>query len=431
MNDLVLPEYFEDRILSWFFVSIRNYYLDYRKKPTKLVLERELERDATKNKIDKDDLTHYYNTLNKIEELGQDTSDIEYVTKETIRFCKRQSVRKALLEVAPMTDSNSDDVWDNIEEIVRKSTLVGNSALDIGTQYFEDIIQRLSHRTQFDTKIIIPTGIPELDKYIGGGLKAGQLGVVVGGTGAGKSIYLPHVGKRAILNGYKVAHYTLELDEKDIAERYDAAFSSIKLSDLLPKSKELEKKLTKLKTKYGNSLLIKFYPTGTASVSTIRNHLTQLNGHGFVPDMVIVDYGDLLKPLTNYHDEYSDLGKIFEGLRGIAGEFQIPIWTATQLNRSGMSAEIADVEHIGDSIKKAQIADILVAICMNKQEKENNEARLHVAKNRNGPSKVIVHIKTAYDKMKFYDLGVSTVEEEEQDNNFRRKPAEPTDESLF
>ena len=142
------------------------------------------------------------------------------------------------------------------------------------------------------------------------------------------SIFLPHVGKRAIINGYKVVHYTLELDEKDIAERYDACFSSIPVYDLIQESNNLELKLQALKAKYGNSLVIKFYPTGSASVNTIKNHMTQLHGLGFVPDLVIVDYGDLLKPLTSYHDEYSDLGKIFEGLRGLAGEFQVPVWTA-------------------------------------------------------------------------------------------------------
>lgn len=425
-NDILVPEYFDDRVLSWCFQCIRNYFLDFKKKPTKLVLERELEVGLARGTVKDKDKEVFNDTLNRIIEYATQYDDNDYVQKEVIRFAKRQAVRKAVLEVAPLTDSADEGVWDKIEVTVRDACSVGGTGLDVGTQYFEEISQRLADRAQYQTKLIIPTGIPDLDNLLGGGLKAGQLGVWAGGSSSGKSIALPHCGRRAIINGYKVVHYTLELDEKDIAERYDASFANIPIHELIPESRTLEKKLDSLKGKYGNSLIIKQYPTGSATVSTLRNHIIQLHGLGFVPDLVIVDYGDLLKPHTKYNDEYSDLGKIFEGLRGLAGEFSVPVWTATQLNRSGMSAELPDMEHVGDSIKKVQIADILIAICMTKEEREKNEARLHIAKNRNGPGKAVVPITTAYDKMKFYNPIAMLKQEEEPTapKVFRRKPKE-------
>lgn len=432
INDLVLPEYFDDRVLSWYFKMIQEYFLDYRKKPTLVILERELENAIQRKRIKEGEEDLYRAVLTRITELLKEPLDeSEYIIKETIRFCKRQSVRKTLLEVAPLTDSEDEDIWDQIESKVRKACDAGNSSLEIGTNYFKTISQRIADRLSFEEYKIIPTGIRELDNHISGGLKAGQLGVVVGSSGFGKSILSAHFGKYAVINGYKVVHYTLELNEKDVCERYDAAFSSIPVRDLIPKSKDLEKKLNKLATKYNDSLIIKFYPTGTATVATIRNHLNQIRGQGFEPDLVVIDYLDLLKSSANYSDEYTSLGEITKDIRGLAGEFNIPIWSPTQTNRAGMSAELPGMEHVGDSIKKVQIADILVAICMTKEERLNNEARLHIAKNRNGPTNVIVHLKTAFDKMKFQDLGITVEEEEEEvsQKKFRRKP-NPKDELL-
>lgn len=419
-QDILKAEYFEDRILGWFYTTIRDYYIDYRKKPTSLVLERELETAILAKKVKEKEKDLYVSALQKIVE-NPSSEDAEYVTNEVIRFAKRQAVRNVLLEVAPQTDSRDESVWDEIESKIRKACSVGTASLDIGLDYFSEINQRLASRAQYETKLVIPVGIPDLDQVLSGGLKAGQLGIILGFTGGGKSVFLPHVGRRALINGYKVVHYTLELDEKDIADRYDASFSNINITDLIPKEREVEKKLTALNTKYGNSLVIKFYPTQSASVPTLRTHLNQLEGLGFVPDLVIVDYGDLLKATSKYNDPYSDLGHTFADLRGLAGEKKIPIWTASQLNRAGGNAELADIGHMGDSIKKAHIADVIIAISATRDEKDNNQARLHVAKNRNGPSNVVIPITTNYAKMKFYEMN-NNDEDEPTPSKFRRKP---------
>ena len=400
--ELLQPEYFEDQILIWFFKTIKEYHLDYDESPSPAVLRNEMQKALKANKIKDQDEDLYTEVL---AELPVKVDDQAYRTNEVIRFCRRTAMRNLWLENAKKLDQADDDFWDHICDSTNDVATIGTSFMDMGTHYFQETNERIRKRLMDEEKLTIPTGITELDYKINGGLRAGQLGIWMGGTGAGKSIALPHCGKRAIINGYKVVHYTLELDEEEIARRYDASWTGVNIGSLKKNSKEIQSRLSGLYTKHGDSLVIKAYPTMQASTTTIRSHLKILKGMGFVPDLIIVDYGDLLKPTSSYNDPYADLGNTFAELRGIAGEWDVPLWTATQVNRAGMSQEIADVDSIGDSVKKAQIADLLIAICATREELENNELRLFGAKNRNGPPKFLLSIKSDYERMCFYRPG--------------------------
>lgn len=396
--DLIEAQYFENSAHIWYFNKIRDYFIDYHVIPTGLVLKQELKEGASSGTIRKEDIRTYVEVFPK---LFAPVDESDYLIKKVVSFCRRQEIRKAFLEYAPKVDNEDDALWDKIQTRVTDACNVGAHSLDLGHQYLSEYEDRLARRRMGDDIRVVPTGIPNLDPLIGGGLQAGQLGIWMAGTGRGKSIALPHCGKRAVIENLNVVHYTLELDEKQISTRYDAAWSGVHLDDLVDKEDVIRKKMKHLSTKWGNSLVIKFYPTRTVGVSAIKAHIRQLKSIDFDPGMIIVDYGDLLKPTAGYNDEYSDLGTIFADLRGIAGELNIPIWTATQVNRAGMGADIIDVEHIGDSLRKAQIADIVIAICMNKEERADEKARLYLAKNRNGPTGVTVDIDTDYGRMCF------------------------------
>ena len=400
--DLIKPEFFEDKVLGWFFRTIRDYFLDYHLSPTQDVLREEI-RKAYKAKHFKD-TDEVKAHMQVFLQLWNPVDAQEYLIAQVVQFCRRQAIRRAFLECAPKIDTADDDTWNEIQGQVTDACSVGSNSLDIGMQYFEHYQERLHKRLLGDTAKPVPAGIQELDILLGGGLKPGQVGIWMGGTGVGKSIVLPHCGRRAVVEGLKVVHYTLELNEEDIGDRYDSAWSSVPINSLASKKHYpiVEKQISKLGKTWGNSLIIKFYPTRQATIGTIRAHLRQLHGLGFIPGAVVVDYVDLIKPTTNYQDEYADLGAITADLRGIAGELSIPIWTATQTNRAGLNKEIVDLKDISDSLKKAQIADIVIGICMTPEERDMNKARLHIAKNRNGPTGKEVEIHTAYDRMCFY-----------------------------
>lgn len=412
-TDVIQPEYFEDNVLVYYFQKIRNYFVDYKQKVTLLVLENELTKTIN-SKIIKDHEVQAYKDV--FTAFNKEVESKDYVITEMVRFCRRQAVRKAMLEAAPLTDSEAEDVWDKIESNMRDACNVGSHAVDIGVQYFLQYPERLNARLLGDDRTVIPTGITELDSFIGGGLKSGQLGIWLGPTSAGKSVALTHCGKRALVQGCKVVHYTCELYEQDVADRYDSSWTNVPMNQLADKHVLVDQKLGKLNTKYGNSLIIKYFPAGTTTVQGIKSHIQMLHNHGFNPDLVIVDYGDLLKATTHYKDEYSDLGIIFRDLHGLAGELRVPLWTASQANRAGLNAEIVDLEHIGDSIRKVQIADLVIGMCRTQEEYELGIMRLFVAKNKNGPEKVIVKIHNDFSRMCFYDPVKMSVQNNIQNN---------------
>lgn len=398
--DVVQPDYFDDKILIWFYQALIAHYRKYNQKPSLSVMKNEMLKAVKSKRIKEEEISAY---LEVYQELDEEVVAEEYIRDEVVRFCRRQKLKRTVMELVEMAHSEDDAVWDAMVDKIADVVNVGANAQDMGTQYFKDWEERLRARRMGEDKITIPTGITDLDDVIGGGLKTSQLMIWMAGTAVGKSIALAHCGKRAVVQGFKVVHYTLELSEQDIADRYDSSWSRIPISTLEDNETQLAAKLQRYGKAYGNSLIIKEYPTKSATVNTLRSHLTMLINNGYTPDLVIVDYLDLLKPLTNYSDAYADLGTLTAHLRGLAGEFKIPIQTATQVNRSGMQSDVVELAHVSDSFAKMFVADVVVAICMNREERAANRARLFTSKNRNGPANVEVKINTAYERMCFFD----------------------------
>jgi hypothetical protein len=134
---------------------------------------------------------------------------------------------------------------------------------------------------------------------------------------------------------------------------------------------------------------VKEYPTKTASTQTIRNHLEKLRMRSIDVDMIIVDYGDLLRPVRYLKEKRNELESIYEELRGIAAEYEAPVWTASQTNRSGLNAEVITMEAISEAFNKCFIADFIFTISRTIDDKVANSGRLFIAKNRNGPDGLV------------------------------------------
>tara|TARA_R100001082_G_scaffold36376_1_gene19108 strand:- start:129 stop:956 length:828 start_codon:yes stop_codon:yes gene_type:complete len=217
------------------------------------------------------------------------------------------------------------------------------------------------------------------------GLGSGELGVIIAPTGAGKSMALAHLGASAIKSGKNVVHYTLELSESVTGQRYDSCLSSVPLSTLFARKDEVLESISDL----DGSLIIKEYPTKTASCNTIRTHLEKLKKRNQKVDMIIVDYADLLRSVSNFREKRDELGSIYEDLRAIAQENKCPLWTASQTNRTGLNAEVVTMESISEAFNKCFVADFICSISRTIKDKNANTARLFVAKNRNGPDGLV------------------------------------------
>ena len=234
----------------------------------------------------------------------------------------------------------------------------------------------------------VTTGWEAIDNITKGGLGKGELGVAVAPTGAGKSMLLVHLGAAALLQGLNVVHYTLELSDTVVASRYDACVTGVPISNLLDSKELIYDTVSKVKGK----LIVKEYPTKSASTNTIKNHLDRLRRSGFKIDMVIVDYGDLLRPMKSEKDKRIELESIYEELRGLAQIMECPIYTASQTNRSGLNAEVVTMESISEAFNKCFVADFIFSLSRTAKDKQTNQGRIFVAKNRNGPDGLVFPI---------------------------------------
>ena len=280
-------------------------------------------------------------------------------------------------------DLLQDCSFDEISKVINDALKLGADS-NFGYDYITDFEERykIKHRHP------VTTGFSEMDAITSGGLGKKELGVVIAPTGAGKSMVLVHLGSQAILEGKNVIHYTLELQDTVIANSYDSCITGYPLSNLRDFKDEIFEKIKDL----DGRLIVKEYPTKSATTNTIRSHLTKLAKRGIKPGMIIVDYADLLRPVTMQKEKRNELESIYEELRGISQEFTCPIWTASQTNRSGLSAEVITMEQISEAFNKCFVADFIFSVSRTIEDKKANKGKIFIAKNRNGPDGIVYDI---------------------------------------
>jgi replicative DNA helicase len=219
-----------------------------------------------------------------------------------------------------------------------------------------------------------------------GGLAGGELGIITACAGSGKSWVLAKMGAEAMKQGKNVLHYTLELNENYVGLRYDACFTGIDFQNIRNNIDIVKKKIAEVPGK----LIIKYFPIKTVSAHSLKLHAERIQTLGTKIDLIIVDYADILRPSQSDRNSnsYSEAGGIYEELRGVAGELQVPIWSASQSNRAAMDEDIIQANNISDSYRKIMTADFVISLSRKMSDKQANTARFHVIKNRFGPDGV-------------------------------------------
>jgi replicative DNA helicase len=374
--DVVNPNFFESQASHWIVGKILDYYMEYRTNPTIEYFRAEF------GEIEKNE------TL-KVEVLDQlknskmhfNDTDLEYVQDKFLEFCKNQTLKSAILRSADLLQRGQ---YGEIKVMIDSAMKAGTQK-DVGLRWDEDFEQRHIEAAR-DT---LTTGWSIIDKYLDGGLGPGELGVIAAPSGIGKSWALTHLGKAALKQGKSVIHYTYELNENYQGIRYDTSFTGIEPSSL---KHHLETVKSVIETVEGR-LFIKYFPTRTASYHTLLSHIDYLSIHNFRPDLIIIDYADLMRTPTKSNARHEELGYIYEELRSMAGELQVPIWTASQTQRSSINDEVIEADKIGESYNKVKTADVLLSLSRKTEDKINNTARLHIVKNRFGADGVTLPVK--------------------------------------
>jgi len=367
IGDILEVSYFDSDANKFLVKSIVDYFEKYKSPPTmealKVVID-DVENDTLKTTI-VDSLRGAWQ--------HRESPDLEFVKEKTLEFCKNQVIKSAIMESVELLDNQQ---YDEIKGVIDNAMKAGVER-DIGHEYITGFEERMNQQS----RKTLPTQWDSVNDLMDGGLAGGELGVIVAPAGIGKSWTLQALGAHAVAQGKTVIHYTLELNAQYVGLRYDTIVSGQPTGNLQYHKEEVLKKINQLK----GELIIKYYPTRTASVNTLAAHLQQCEMQGLKPDMVIVDYADIMKSTSNFTEKRHQIGHVYEELRGMAGEFDIPLWTASQANRSSLEEDVIGADKVSEDYSKVMTADFVMSMSRKVEDKIANTGRFHVIKNRFGP----------------------------------------------
>jgi replicative DNA helicase len=369
VSDILYPDFFESEANNWIVSEIQSYYMKFKSIPTLDVFKIKL------HEVDKEILkSTVIETLKEVYRLTK-SEDLSYVKEETISFCRNQCLKKAILESADLLRQGD---YDSIKKTIDTALKAGHER-NVGYNLMEGIIERYTE----NVRNTIPTPWPLINELAAGGFGKGELILFVAPPGIGKSTALMNIGAHGAQKGLNVVHYTMELSEAYTAQRYDAIITGIATQNLKYNLDEVEQELQK---KVTGNLTIKYYPTKSASVNTLKAHLDQMILLGTKPNLVIIDYADLLRGTARTREKlHEDLEIIYEELRGLAGEYEIPVFSASQSNRSSADSDIVTGDQIASSFAKIMVADFIISLSRKVTDKIAGTGRFFVIKNRFGP----------------------------------------------
>lgn len=373
VSEVIDTSFFELKYLQVFIEVLLAYREKYRSHPNHEIMMTELKSGMqNQDKVVADQVRHFYARIYN----SEGVQEAEYVKDKAIDFCRKQTLKGAMMKSVKLLKSSFDEISKVIEDAMKLGT-----DNNFGHDYHVDALKRFEriHRSP------VSTGWERIDDIVKGGLGKNELGVVIAPTGAGKSMVLVHLAAEALKKGKTVVYYTLELKDTVVGGRFDSALTKVPLNDLLDQQDLI---MDMIKDVEG-TLIIKEYPTKSASVQTIRGHVDRLIKKGMKPDMILVDYADLLRPTRSTGEKRHELEETYESLRALAQIYEMPVWTASQTNRGGLNAEVITMEAISEAFNKCFVADFIFSLSRTVTDKQANKGRIFIAKNRNGPDGLV------------------------------------------
>lgn len=404
-------EYFQDRGVKSIFECIDEFAKQYNKFPTKEALLIELDK--------RKEISNIYSDVEVMVGELEDTptSNIDWLVDQTESFCQDKAIYNAIMKSIQIIDSNNDSHSKGAIPQLLSDALAVSFDSHIGHDFVEDSDSRYEFYHKKEKRV--PFDLEYLNKISKGGLPNKTLNVVLAGTGVGKSLFMCHCAAANFAAGHNVLYITLEMAEERIAERIDANLLNVSMDELslLPKD-SYEKKISRVKEKTGSKLIIKEYPTASASAGHMRHLLNELRiKRNFKPDIIFIDYLNIcvssrLKYGANVNS-YTYVKAIAEELRGLAVEFDVPIVTATQTTRSGFTSSDLGLEDTSESFGLPATADFMIALISSEELQDLNQFIVKQLKNRYNDPGVYRRFVIGVDKtkMKLYDVEQSAQED--------------------
>lgn len=408
----VLPflkdEYFSDNPHSIVFNKIVNHFNDYNNAPTQDELLVEITNQKGIGQGDYQASVDLVNTLAR----RSKAPALDWLIENTETFCKDRALYNAVVEAASLID-NKQEVG-KIPDLMKDALSVSFDN-NIGHDFSNQIEERyrLLHQTQ---EYKVPFDLECLNVITGGGLSRKTLNVIVAGTGAGKSLLMCHMAARSLLAGQNVLYISMEMAEERISERIDANILNMSVNDLpFLSQQDYVSRLSKKLEGCTGRMIVKEYPTASASVNHFRSLLNELKlKKEFTPDIIFVDYLNICASArfnASMVNSYQYVKAITEEVRGLAQEYNVPIVSATQFNRNGQTSSDADLGDISDSSGISMTVDLLLAMIRSEELDEQNLVMFKQLKNRYGDmaKKLRFVCGIDRDKMRLYDTETDMV----------------------
>jgi len=407
----VLPflkdEYFTDRTERLIFNEINTFTNAYNSPPSIEAIELAIKekRNLTNDEVEKSE-----SYLKEIVSTKQEESKIQWLVDKTESFVQEKAIYNAVLgSISILEGKDKTHEKGQIPKILSDALAISFDT-SVGHDYLENSDERYEFYHRHEERI--PFDLDFFNKITKGGLPAKTLNIALAGTGVGKSLFMCHCAAGVMSLGRNVLYITMEMAEERIAERIDANLLNVSLDDLMDLPKDMyDKKVARVKEKTTGKLIIKEYPTASASVTHFRTLLNELNlKRSFVPDIIFVDYLNIccssrIKAGANINS-YTYVKSIAEELRGLAVEYNVPIVSATQTTRSGFTSSDPGLEDTSESFGLPATADLMFALISSEELEELGQIMVKQLKNRYNDPSYYKRFAIGVDrsKMKLYDV---------------------------
>jgi replicative DNA helicase len=388
---MVKADYFEFPSHQKFYSIIKDHYQAYRALPS----DDQILEEAKGLKSDNELLADFRDELDALNSVDEKSiQNEEYYLDLVEEFAKEQALKDAIINSLDLLKSKK---FGEIEAEFRTALTISRD-VDLGSDYFTGIEERWNRINSSSLDVQYRTPFGTVNEQLEGGLCSKELAMVVAPPGVGKSLFLANQGARSVLDGKNVLYISLEMAEDRVAQRFDSIFTRIRQKELAGKVGTLKERLEEISDAVDGrgKLKIKEFPTKRLTIAALRAYLNQLqNYEDFVPDVLIIDYLELLTTDAQLA-EYSAQERLAQELRGIAVESNLLVWTATQTNREGRKVNIITDAELADSYGKIRVCDLVFSINQSEQEFDESKARLYIMKSRNGKARFIVPVRINY-----------------------------------
>jgi replicative DNA helicase len=430
----IKPEYFSDRTERTLFNEITSFTNTYNNAPSIEAIGISVKE---KNNLSDDEVKKCQDYIQEVEKNRTTESEIQWLIDKTEKFCQEKAIYNAVLGSISILDGKDKANDKGAIPKILSDALAVSFDTTVGHDYLENSDERYEFYHRKEERI--PFDLDYFNKITKGGLPAKTLNIALAGTGVGKSLFMCHVAAGCMVQGKNVLYITLEMAEEKIAERIDANLLNVTLDDLMELPKDMyDKRVQKVREKTTGKLIIKEYPTASASVTHFRTLLNELNlKRSFIPDIIFVDYLNIccssrIKAGANINS-YTYVKSIAEELRGLAVEYNVPIVSATQTTRSGFTSSDPGLEDTSESFGLPATADLMFALISSEELEELGQMMVKQLKNRYNDPTFHKRFTIGVDrsKMKLFDVeqsaqvGIADAGHDKPLNTFGTRESQP------